>query len=88
MKVTENPSPSDALVDWACQSAVGVRLPADRPWFTAPPPPTDSPYWEYPCRCRREPVRVKQYHCEGGRGSVYLGQCRRCETLIWSYRSE
>jgi hypothetical protein len=85
MYLVDNP-PSEALVDWASQSVVDVRLPADRPWFQAPPPPADVAYWEYMCRCRREPVRVKRYVCEDGRGSVFLGQCRHCETLIWTYR--
>jgi hypothetical protein len=86
MKLTENPAPSDALVLWACRFAVGVRLPADRPWFMAPPPPADVKHWEYSCRCRREPVRVRRYLCHNGRDYLYLGQCRRCETIIWGYR--
>jgi hypothetical protein len=86
MKLTDSPPPSDALVYWACQSAISLKMAADRPWFQAPPPPVSGAYWEYLCRCRREPVRVKRYPCEDGLGWLYLGQCRRCETVIWSYR--
>ncbi len=86
MKLSDHPSPSDALVSWACQHAVALRLPADRPWFMAPPPPADVRHWEYTCRCRREPVRVRRYLCDDGQGALYLGQCRRCETVIWGYR--
>jgi len=86
MKLSENPCPSDTLVDWACRCARDVRLPADRPWFMAPPPPTDAKHWEYSCRCRRGPVRVHRYLCNEGRDFLYLGQCPRCETVIWAYR--
>lgn len=78
--------PSLVLVDWACQSLGHLLYPADRPWYQAPPPVLDATSWEYVCRCRREPVRVQRYRCAEGQGSVYLGQCRRCQTIIWSYR--
>jgi len=85
MKLVDN-TPSFVLVDWACASLAQLKAPADRPWFQAPPPAFDAASWEYQCRCKREPVRVQRYRCAEGQGSVYLGQCRRCQTVIWTYR--
>jgi hypothetical protein len=88
MKLTDRPAPSDALILWACRYAEDILLPADRPWFMAPPPPLNVEHWEYLCRCRREPVRVRRYLCHHGQGYLYLGQCSRCETVIWGYRHD
>jgi hypothetical protein len=86
-KLTDIPAPSDQLVGWACASAYGLRLPADRPWFLAAPPPLCVEEWDYPCRCGVTTVPVRRYMCEDGKGCVYIGQCRRCETIIWSFQN-
>lgn len=80
------PFPSDELVVWAGDPVIGIRLPADRPWYHAAPPTYSTDTWEYLCRCRKEPVRVVRYPCEEMRGSIFLGQCHRCEAIIWAYR--
>lgn len=85
MKLSCHPAPADALVRWADQMA-SVYCAADRPWFWAPPPMRPAPYWEYQCRCRRGPVRVKSFPSADRCETLYLGQCQRCETLIWTYR--
>jgi len=86
MKLTENPAPPDELVNWACEAIASLCLPADRPWYLAPPPPMCSQHWEYLCRCGRQPVRVTRHACVDGQGYIYIGQCRRCQTVIWSYQ--
>jgi len=86
MKLSAEPQPSDALVLWACHFAFGLQMPADRPWFLAPPPPADVKHWEYQCHCRRGPVRVRRYLCHNRKDFLYLGQCERCQAIIWAYR--
>ena len=86
MKLTRNPPPPDELVHWSCAAVVGLHLPADRPWFLAAAPPMCTEHWEYLCRCAKQPVRVKRHACVDEQGSIYIGQCRRCQTVIWAYR--
>jgi hypothetical protein len=85
MELTAAHPPYEELVNWACQFIDDLHLPADRPWYLASPPLRQVPTWEYRCHCRRWAVRVKRYACVGGKGSIYLGQCPRCQTLIWSF---
>lgn len=85
MKLTCDRPPYDELVAWACHAIQHLHKPADRPWYFAAPPPRPSPYWEYLCACRRQPVRVMRYDCTDAVGSVYLGQCSRCEAIIWTF---
>jgi len=85
MKPTAARPPYDELIDWACEYISGLHAPADRPWYLVSPPSRNVPTWEYQCHCRRVPVRVQRYQCQGGRGSVYLGQCARCQAIMWTY---
>jgi hypothetical protein len=83
-------TPRDALIDWACRLDLYTKA-ADRPWYQANPPQDDISFYDIPCRCGRDLsigtyVRVKRYICEDGRGRVFLGQCGRCQSMIWSYR--
>lgn len=82
--------PSFALVDWADNQArefVSLKMPWDRPWFCAAKPPANlkASSWEYKCRCQQSPVRVHRFNCEGGKGFIWLGQCNRCEAVLWVY---
>lgn len=85
MKLTYERPPDDALVDWACHAVHSLYKPADRPWYLAAPPLRHSPYWEYLCACHRQPVRVQRYRCVGDLCWIYLGQCCRCEAIIWTF---
>jgi hypothetical protein len=86
MKLTETPTPSYELVRWACAFADDPQFPADRPWYLAPPPPWDVSSWENLCHCGKQPVRVQRYPCDDGVRCVYLGQCSRCQSVIWTFR--
>jgi hypothetical protein len=88
MKLTAQVPPFEELVEWACHPACGLHVPADRPWYAAMPPPRDTPYWEYRCHCQRLPVRVKRYACVGGKGWIYLGQCKRCQAVVWTFQAK
>lgn len=84
--------PSSALIDWAAQEAVGIRLPLDRPWYQVPSPASnDNQILRFPCRCgdgKLGEVESRQYQCEDDQGYVYIGQCRRCEALFWAYKGK
>lgn len=85
MKLSAVRAPYDELIQWACRSVASLHLPADRPWYWAPPPARNLPHWEYQCHCRRLPVRVRRYPCAGGKGWIYLGQCHRCQAIVWTF---
>jgi hypothetical protein len=84
--ITETPSPAWPLVCWACDFT-NLLAPADRPWFFGSPPPAKpTPHWEYKCRCGREIITVAQYPTDSPRWLLWLGQCGRCETIVWTQR--
>jgi hypothetical protein len=77
--------PSYELVRWVNENDIGLRHALDRPWFEAPPPDEVVGTWVYLCRCNRAAVEVTGYGREDGEGILYLGQCPRCETILWSF---
>jgi predicted SprT family Zn-dependent metalloprotease len=85
MELSAARAPYEELIQWACRSVSRLYMPADRPWYLAPPPRRNVPHWEYQCHCRRQPVRVQRFQCVGGNGWIYLGQCPRCQAIVWSY---
>lgn len=80
--LTEN-APKDILIEWAEQSKI-VTFAKDRPWFYAQPPLFASEFHDPICRCHRA-TRLNKYPCEDGAGYIYIGQCTRCQTIIWSF---
>lgn len=74
--------PNDLLVEW---SKSFINNPYDRPWFSAKlnKLANSQSSGQYPCRCSQK-VILKRYNCEDG-GWVFLGQCAKCETIIWAY---
>lgn len=74
--------PSEALIDWAEQIGV-VKLAQDRPWFYTEPPEVAWEHHEPKCTCKK-PVTMKKFPCEDNNGYVYIGQCGRCEKIIWT----
>lgn len=76
--------PAEALIDWAHQQKV-VSFALDRPWFRAEPPIFATEAYQPPCRCKKESVKLQRYACEDGNGYIYVGQCARCQTIIWSF---
>ncbi|MBY0522695.1 MAG: hypothetical protein K2R98_04830 [Gemmataceae bacterium] len=86
MHLTDTPSPSDELVRWASLATIGLHTPGDRPWYLATPPPQDALRWEYLCACSRQHVIVRRYLCADGEACVYIGQCLRCEAVVWAFR--
>lgn len=80
--LTEKP-PSDVLIIWAGESKI-VAHAMDRPWFYAEPPLFATDMFQPPCRCQR-PVKLNRHPCEDGGGYIYIGQCKYCQTVIWSF---
>lgn len=74
--------PDEALVEW---SQTFIKSAKDRPWFSTKPPMVAVDIFEPKCRCNIT-VKLVKYDCEDNAGWIYLGQCRRCETIIWSYK--
>lgn len=76
--------PDDALIDWARSYTKSTM---DRPWFHTKPPVVAIDVFDSKCRCNTL-VKLVRYECEDDAGWVYLGQCKTCETIIWSYKSK
>ena len=79
--LTEN-DPSEPILEWAASIVYNAF---DRPWFYAEPPLMAIEYYQPPCRCSRA-VKLHRYICDDNSSYVYLGQCQKCETIIWSYK--
>lgn len=75
--------PADILIDWAAQTKI-VNHAHDRPWYHTEPPLSATEFYQPPCRCSAA-VKLLKYPCEDGAGYMYLGQCSRCQTIIWSF---
>lgn len=73
--------PSEAVVSWAEEASL-VKNAQDRPWYYE-----SSPSFKQSCRCKKKGVELTKYVCEDNAGYVYLGQCKRCQAIIWSFRS-
>lgn len=88
MKPPVNDPPA-GLVQWACRYAQSLHLrsPADRPWYLAPAPPDAHPFWDYACPCGRSRLCAVGYGSDAAPDILYLGQCRRCQTVVWSLLS-
>ncbi|MDE2102265.1 MAG: hypothetical protein KGL39_33780 [Patescibacteria group bacterium] len=78
--------PPDALVEWACQHAVGLRLPADRPWwFAGQLLPTTTEH-QVKCACGHAPLKLRPTPCEDG-SILFIGQHHGgCEAICWAWR--
>lgn len=80
--LTDNP-PKEVLIEWAGNSNI-VKHAMDRPWFYSEPPIFATEAYQPPCRCHKA-VKLVRYPCEDNAGYIYIGQCERCQTIIWSY---
>lgn len=80
--LTEN-QPNEAVVDWA-ESCKLVQYAKDRPWYYAPPPHVSSEEYQLVCRCNIL-VKLISYACENGVGYIYVGQCKHCQIIMWSF---
>ncbi len=76
--------PADELVEWAMNY---VHDAWDRPWFYEEPPIFLIEHYQPPCRCQKS-VKLHKYECSDGKGFVYLGQCKSCEAIIWSFKEQ
>jgi hypothetical protein len=79
--------PGLALVEWASkiENSTGLKLPFDRPWYqlnASPTRPVDT--FKIACKCLKEHINLKKHSCED-ESSVYMGQCPRCEIIVWTY---
>ena len=75
--------PSDAIINWAEETNL-VRYAQDRPWYYAQPPIHVKNEYKKQCRCRKSAI-LNKYICEDNAGFVYLGQCQRCQAIMWSF---
>jgi hypothetical protein len=78
--------PPEQLVGWACRYErwLKMRRPADRAWWRVPPPPAACSIWESGCPCGRSTVPLRGYGSDPASDLLYLGQCPRCEAVLWS----
>lgn len=78
--------PSEAMVNWAEEVDL-VKHAQDRPWYYAEPPIFITNTYEQSCLCRQV-VSLQKYVCEDNAGFVYVGQCTKCQAIIWSFWDE
>ena len=81
-------NPSDTLVDWAAKAdnPAGLNAPRDRPWYQLnAAPDKEVPVFTLGCKCGKEKISLKHHGCDGG-SAVYIGQCPRCQVIVWTYR--
>ena len=85
MSIPESADPKPSFLEWACNPALGLISPPDRPWYVAEQPVAEFvgkllPVW---CPCQRMPVQLCWF--EAVDGSIWIGQCRFCEAIIWTW---
>lgn len=78
-----NHPPADVLVEWAAKIAV-VQNAKDRPWYYAQNPKVACESYNSECNRCSCPITMKRHPCEGNSAYVYMGQCSRCEKILWS----
>jgi hypothetical protein len=79
--------PSEEIVKWAEETNL-VKYPQDRPWYYTNPPISIINEYKKQCRCKKKgmkPAILNKYICEDDAGFVYVGQCPRCQAIIWSF---
>lgn len=79
-------SPSNDLVEWTSQN-VKLKCPKDRPWYQLNAAPVQIVnVFPLPCKCGKQKIDMNRYDCDD-KASVYIGQCSRCEIIVWTYRT-
>jgi hypothetical protein len=84
-------NPSDNLVTWASQPTNSnvFKNPKDRPWYQLNASPSNPvSHFEIPCKCGKQKIKMTGHQCCDPNQSVYIGQCGRCEIIVWTYRKE
>lgn len=75
--------PAYVLIDWAEENNI-VNNAYDRPWYHADPPTSTVGFYQSPCHCKAM-VKLSGHVCDDGNGHVYIGQCKRCQAILWTY---
>jgi hypothetical protein len=78
-------SPADSVISFTERYVSDIQYAPDRPWYFGTPAPQNVAHWEYGCHCSKTPVRVSRHVREGRKEVLYLGQCPRCQAVIWTY---
>jgi len=87
MALHEDPQPTSVLVDWTCRTLTFLVKPADRPWWYCDSPVGFPIYWQDVCKCKFL-TNLKQYPTSDGLAFYWIGQCARCESIIWTSKKK
>lgn len=83
--------PTDELVWWAHEQAIAIANPIDRPWYFKKLTSDNSLKLDILCHCSvkksnaSEVIRLRRYLTVSKNDYLYIGQCRRCQSIHWGY---
>ena len=77
--------PSNELAQWA-EGTGEFICPQDRPWYFVNMLVfnRESNHMRHKCHCEHTNVTLTRFPCEDDTQTVFIGQCARCQAIIWS----